>query len=292
MSEYYLNNLRKAVDFIEANLDSKISIEEVAASSGYSSYHFQRLFSAAVGEPVRDYIRKRRLTEAAHVLVDSNQRILDIALSAGFESQEAFTRAFQKMFRLPPGEYRKQKHQPYFLGRSKLTDSMIRQLISKYCIAPNIVEWDERYFIGIGRAFGEDIFNPVGELWNEFSQKIASIEHSVGTDTFGLCFGSDPSIAKNEDTALCYIAGVEVSTASTAVPDGMILRRLPRSKYVHFAHVGPLMEFQTTLDYIWGTYLPRSNYHRVEAPDLEVYPKDFDPAAPIVNIDLYIPLQI
>ena len=289
--DYYTTNIRKAVDFIEENISCQVKLSEVASSAGYSEYHFQRLFSGAVGEPLRDYIRKRKLTNAAKQLTTTETRILDLAIESGFESQEAFTRAFKRMFRLSPGAFRKNKTTPYFQGREKLNDSMLAQLVSKFFIEHEVVEWPERCFEGVGRAFGDDIFGQVYELWGEFSTRLEEIQGMIAGESYGICMGSDPDIPRNDDTTICYVAAVEVNDENVALPEGMLLRKLPAARYAKFSHSGPLLEFQNTLDYVWGSFLPQAKYKRLEAPDLEVYPKDFDPTANEVTIHLYIPIE-
>lgn len=289
--EYYFNNIKKALDFIEENIHRQLTISEIAAVAGYSAYHFQRLFSGAIGEPLREYVRGRKLTNAARLLATSQTSILDLALEAGFESQEAFSRAFKRMFSVSPGAFRKNDVQPYFQGREKLKESMLKQLVSDYFVEHEIVEWPERYFVGMGRAFGDDIFNPVGELWAEFSKRICDIPNGVEGDTYGLCLSRDPEIPRTSETTLIYISSIEVTEQDIRLPEGLLLRKLPAAKYAKFSHRGPLLEFQTTLDYIWGRFLPQSKYKRLEAPDLEVYPAGFDPGAEEVTIYLYIPIK-
>ena len=64
------------------------------------------MFTAAVGLTLHDYIQRRRLTEAAKLLVFSEQPILDIALKSGYESQQAFSNIFTAMYKTSPGKYR------------------------------------------------------------------------------------------------------------------------------------------------------------------------------------------
>ncbi|MBU5442197.1 helix-turn-helix transcriptional regulator [Paenibacillus sp. MSJ-34] len=99
--------IRRSIDYIEHHLEEPIDPEQVASYAGFSMYHFHRLFSKEVGTSVADYIRTRRLCHAAQLLLYSEEPIIEIALQYGFESQEAFTRAFKKMYGLPPGQYRK-----------------------------------------------------------------------------------------------------------------------------------------------------------------------------------------
>ncbi|WP_044642785.1 helix-turn-helix domain-containing protein [Risungbinella massiliensis] len=98
---------QKTIHWIESHLHEEISMEEIADVAGFSKYHFHRIFQTTVGMSVTTYIRMRRLANAAGALLHTKERIIDIALYYQFESQEAFTRAFKKMYNLPPGQYRK-----------------------------------------------------------------------------------------------------------------------------------------------------------------------------------------
>lgn len=100
--------IQQTIEWIEAHLDADISTDEIIHVSGFSQYHFHRIFKESVGLSVTEYIRMRRLTNAANLLLHSDERILDIALLYQFESQESFTRAFKKLYHLPPGQYRKE----------------------------------------------------------------------------------------------------------------------------------------------------------------------------------------
>ena len=103
----YTKEIKKAMNYIENNLNEEIRMEEIADSAGFSKYHFQRVFKRETGLNLYEYIQKRRLAEASSLLRNTNIRILDIAVYLCFESQEVFTRAFKKVYGLPPGQYRK-----------------------------------------------------------------------------------------------------------------------------------------------------------------------------------------
>lgn len=95
-----------SIDYIEDNLTETISIGQAAKIAGSSRYHFHRMFYAMIGVTPADYIRKRRMTLAATELATSDERVIDIALKYGFESPNAFTRAFRKLHGLPPSQAR------------------------------------------------------------------------------------------------------------------------------------------------------------------------------------------
>lgn len=99
--------IQKTIHWIESHLHEEISANDIDEVTGFSKYHFHRVFQASVGMSVSEYIRMRRLTNAASTLLNTDERIIDIAFFYQFESQESFTRAFKKLYNLPPGQYRK-----------------------------------------------------------------------------------------------------------------------------------------------------------------------------------------
>jgi glucose/mannose transport system substrate-binding protein len=100
--------VQRALDYIEANLAGCIGIKETSEQAALSPWHFQRVFHEIIGVPVKHYVRRRRLSLATLDLLFTRKRIIDIAVDAGFESQEAFTRAFCAQFGMPPSRFRAQ----------------------------------------------------------------------------------------------------------------------------------------------------------------------------------------
>jgi len=99
--------IQQSLEWIERNLHRKIYLEDIAHTVNFSKFHFHRIFQSTVNMSVDDYIRMRRLAVSAVMLIHSEDRIIEIALHAQFNSQEAFSRSFKKRYCLAPGEYRK-----------------------------------------------------------------------------------------------------------------------------------------------------------------------------------------
>ncbi|UQZ34498.1 AraC family transcriptional regulator [Paenibacillus sp. PK3_47] len=99
--------IQKTIQYIENNLHEELSLEGIANFIGFSKYHYHRIFQKEVGVTLSEYIRYRRIADAANILLYTGEKIIDIAVYYRFESQEAFTRAFKKYYHLPPGQYRK-----------------------------------------------------------------------------------------------------------------------------------------------------------------------------------------
>ncbi|MFO9162862.1 AraC family transcriptional regulator, partial [Legionella pneumophila serogroup 1] len=93
----YKQQLDKVIEFIGKHLDEKLDLTQLSQIACFSKYHFHRLFTAYTGLSLQHYIRWLRLKRAAHqLIVDRNKTIIEIAISAGFESHEAFTRVFKQ----------------------------------------------------------------------------------------------------------------------------------------------------------------------------------------------------
>lgn len=96
------------IDWVEDNIEKPPTLEAMARYVGYSSYYCSAKFHEAVGISFKEYVQHRKLSLAVRELLNTDRRILDIAIQYGFSSNEAFTRAFSKIYGCSPNEYRKQ----------------------------------------------------------------------------------------------------------------------------------------------------------------------------------------
>ena len=87
----WLNDLNKAVEYIEEHLEQEISFDEVARMAGCSTYYFQRIFSYVAGISLAEYIRRRRMTQAAFELQRTDKRVSDISAKYGYASPASST---------------------------------------------------------------------------------------------------------------------------------------------------------------------------------------------------------
>lgn len=96
------------IQFIESNLaDQKPDLNSIAEATHYSKYYIHRIFSNTVGLSIHNYTKRRQLTEAARQLNCSGKTIIEIALEAGYDSQQSFSNAFKAMYKVSPDRFRK-----------------------------------------------------------------------------------------------------------------------------------------------------------------------------------------
>lgn len=289
----YYECIQRSLDYIEDNLKMDIEMENIARQANFSMYYFFRLFNEMVGESVKEYIRKRRLSQAAMDIINTEKRILDIALDYGFESQESFTRAFQKLHGITPGRCRKYKNHINFYEKINVKDIRRGDVMMEY----RVVEMDEMKMIGIeiAKNFRDGRVYEIPLLWEKWKSESLNekIENRVGS---GNTYGMTTNVMENGD--FIYRIFVEVNDF-TKIPDGFIGFTLPPARYAVFKTK------QRDLGKFWenffGVWLPSTGYEQPNSvftnyrgwnissvANLELYKEDFE----VTNeIEIYAPIK-
>jgi len=99
--------LEKVVSYIEQHIEEDLSLDRIAKELNYSKFYMARTFAERSGCTIYKYIQGQRLTRAARKLVETKEPIIDIAYEAHYNSQQAFTQAFSRLYQCPPQVYRK-----------------------------------------------------------------------------------------------------------------------------------------------------------------------------------------
>jgi AraC family transcriptional regulator len=270
--------LAEVLAYIDAHLFEPMTMPELARVAGFSPFHFSRLFLARFGVTVMHYVRTCRLQAAAVRLSgDAPPPLIELALDCGFESQEAFTRAFRRCFGAPPGRYRREAPPPS-LEEIVMTTAQVEKL-------PEIVHRDTFTVAGIRAIFDEHNKNGIPALWPRLVRALP-LPGQRGEISYGVC-----SMTEN---GLNYVAGVETA-ADAALPDGFERIVLAAQDYAVFritldgSPLHPLI--QSAMAEIWGRQLPQSGLKTVRAPDLEVYPADFEPMRKGSTLDYHVAIE-
>lgn len=98
--------IQKSIDYIEKHLCESLKLGDIAKQSHFSEFHFHRIFRKTTGKTVMEYVRERRLSEAAKELEETDEKITDIAFKYQFSSEEVFSRTFKKFYYTSPRNYR------------------------------------------------------------------------------------------------------------------------------------------------------------------------------------------
>lgn len=287
----YLQRVRRAVDYIEANLDQDLDLADVAAHAGISRWHFQRMFKALTKETLKSYIRQRRLALALDKLLTSDERILEISISAGYESQEAFTRAFKQAFDYTPHEFRRVGSKNLFLKKVEIDAAYLRHINQNLSLEPRFVEQPAMLCVGMQTKFfssdseKNNIASQIPALWAAFLPHLEAIPKRVP----GVCYGVIDQAAEGSEQ-LKYTAAMQVTEPSVELPPGMLNVRIPAASYAHFDHRGAVQNLDHTVNYVYSNWLCGSDFKHTYGPDLEVYGAEYHPTSEESVIQYAIPV--
>jgi len=281
---------------MEANLQENIGSHEGAREAFMSPWHFHWVFKAMVGETPGDYLRKRRLTNAAQELVGGDKRIIEIAIDHQFESQESFSRAFKKHVGMTPGQYRKIRPLPTVLSkRMRLTERELKHRTGGMTMRPKIVSKDGFSVIGmvIKTTIKENAEGKtIPRLWDKFNPRVKEISNVSRRVSYGICVNEKGLGPKtfNETEKFNYMAAVPVKKPA-GIPKGMAMRTIPAQKYAVFTHKDSLDNLQFTLNYIYGIWVAKCGYELAPGPELELYDHRFKFGQQNSELDIYVPIR-
>ena len=263
----WLKKLGKAIDYIEDNLDKEISYDEAARIACCSPYYFQRVFSYVSGVSLAEYIRRRKMTQAAFELQRADSRVIDVALKYGYSSPTSFNRAFQNVHGITP-------------TAAKLGGNVLRaypsiqfkiEITGGSAMAYRIVKKPSLRIVGIRIPLTsdmEDNLRIVPEFWKALLQgeqflEICRLSNGEPRGILGI------SVYRNPKEIYYYI-GV---AANSPAPAGMYECEIPAATWVIFENDGRFKEdVQSVFKRFYMEWLPFSGYQYAELPDIEVYP--------------------
>ncbi len=275
-----LKRMNDALEYIENNLCEEISLETAARLACSSVYHFQRMFPYIVGVPLAEYIRRRRLTKAAFDL-QAGEKVLDVALSCGYDSPTAFNRAFQAMHGIAPSAARKMgaklKAYPRISFQIKIKGEAEMEYRIEEKEAFRIVGVREPLVLDLSYKERDDMkiddvkgaFERVPKLWQEAGQsgKIAEICSLMNKAPMGLL---GVTACHDKEQSYYYIAAATDKPA----PKGMFEATIPACTWAIFPGSGLPSSIQGLMERVYSEWLPASGYEWAEAPDIEVYLDD------------------
>jgi AraC family transcriptional regulator len=276
-----MNPVTKALWFIESHFATDITLGQISEAAGVSRFHMVRAFGTTTGHAVMRYVRGRRLSEAAKALAKGAPDILTVALDAGYNSHEAFTRAFRDQFGRTPDQVRAggsletlRLMEPFTMDET--TGTTLR--------APRMENGRALLIAGLGSHFDFENIAGIPGLWQRFRDHAGAVPGQVGKVAYGVCYNTDE--AGNFD----YIAGVEV-TDFTALPKDFARLRLAEQLYAVFPHNQHVSAIRGTFMAIFNDWLPNSGYRSADAAPFERYDERFDGHTGMGGFEIWIPVR-
>ena len=276
-----MSPVEKALWYIEAHLTQDIALGDIAASAAVSRHHLVRAFGAATGLSVMRYVRGRRLSEAAHRLARGASDILGVAVDAGYNSHEAFTRAFGDQFGVTPAAVRARGTSEQLV----LIQPVALEVPPLEIASPQFEDLDVLLIAGLNhRYIGLEDSAGVPGQWQQFATEQSQIRSRVGATAYGVCFNLD------EEGSMDYLCGVQVTGFGSQGSQFACLR-VPRRRYAVFVHGQHIAGIRRTWDAIWNGWLPQSGHEVADAPILERYDDHLHPQDGRGGFSLLVPLS-
>jgi AraC family transcriptional regulator len=307
----YAQRMNKVLDYIDQHLDTPLDLPTLAEVAHFSAFHFHRVFLAWVGETLGDYMWRRRLEIAAvHLAARSQATILEIALTVGFGSSEAFARAFKRRFGCTPSAWRAGTPQRWAdeLASTRLrhANRNLNQRHSKpdQAVAPGTSEdtglnnlefkmdMKVKKLPAVRVAYMR-YTGPYGAGVNRFwMETFAPWCRANGLDGMG-CYGiglDDPGVTA---AAKCrYDACVEVPANFVAKsPAG--IADLPGGLYAVGNFVGTVPDISLAWTELLRNWLPSSGMQADARPCFEYYPPNakYDPRTGVLECQICLPVR-
>lgn len=157
--------IRTAIQYIDSHLAEPVTLAELARMCHFFPYYFHRLFTAVVGQPLAAYVRDRRILEACRQLAQTEKSILDIALDCGFQSAQAFSRAFRDSQGMSARDYRSRGLRPDVVTAEELIVRFTNRLRGGVMVSPTIMKRGPLRIAGVS---GNG--NQTGQVWQRFAR--------------------------------------------------------------------------------------------------------------------------
>lgn len=293
------DRISRVLAYIHSNLSSALSLEDIAKQSCWSCWQLQRVFQAETGLTVANYVRELKLSHAAELLLDGKERVIDIALGLGFNSEISFSRSFKQMFGSSPSQYRKAGKRVGL--RKPIQVSKIESTSEKRALSFVEVRIDEREpFLVKGItseisglfSLTQDFAQKVPRLWSRLEYEV-TLPHDSALQFVGVV---DLTQSCFDGTNIHYWAGVElldgisIPQLPSIISDKLEILTIPKQTYAVVKHCGPIENLRHTLSWLVLNWLPSSGYRGVDGYELEVYPLGYQANAADAEMEYWVPI--
>lgn len=289
MENEYVEKIHKVIGYIQKNTDKQLSIKALANIAGFSQYYFHRIFSAYVGEPLSTFVKRQRLEKSAQKLIYTDITITDAALSVGYETPSAYTKAFKQFFGINPSEYKTEKNCVLKSERDKKYHNYLKGLVMKHFVEIREIQDEKVYYarkIGPYEKSGPEAFNELKKFIIKNNLYMPDVNPKV--KLIGLSH-DDPAVTEADK---CKFDACITVTKDVLFDNNVNIQTIKGGKYAVFLHKGPYNEVVPVYHAICGEWLPNNNYKLRDLPLLEVYLNNPDNTKPEdLLTEIYLPIE-
>jgi AraC family transcriptional regulator len=278
--------------YIQQNLDGTIELDDLARVAHFSPYYFHRLFRGMVGESVMEHVRRLRLERAAQRLKLSDEPVTQVAFEAGYETHEAFSRAFRAMFDESPTQFREGRRALRFRTVPSNVHFAADGTVEDFQTNQDGLAMDVRVVqvptmrVAFMRHVGP--FDQVGMTWGKLMSWAGCQGLLRGRPRILGIVHDDPEVTAPEK--LRYDACLVVDTDFRSTGE-IGVQEAGGSEFAVTEHRGPYSQLAETYVRLLGHWLPGSAREPKSAPAFEMYLNSpMDTAPPDLLTEIYLPL--
>jgi len=279
------------IEHIDRHLDDKLDLATLSGVANFSEFHFHRLFHALIGEPLGDYVRRRRLELAAiRLRSQPDVPVLDVALAVGFGSTEAFARAFRTRFGCTPTVYRKSKHDQLArkAGQAPRFDARKDGGPSTQELVMNVKIVDRKPVHVAYLRYTGPVGPGIGKFWMQTVAPWMETNNLMGRERYGISL-DDPSVT---NPAQCRYDACVASADGEALTGNPQRKVIPGGKYAALRFKGTGAQIGAAWDALLRDWLPQSGMQLDSRPFFEFYPPDgeYDAKTGAFSCDICVPV--
>ncbi len=286
----YRERFQKVKDYIESHLQDELSVEQLSRVACLSKFHFHRQFRAFWGMNVSGYIKQLRLKRASYQLAYRQQdKVIDIALDNGYESSEAFSRAFKQVFGQSPTEFRKQPDWKS-LNELNLTLKTIRDFDSNsnsIDIEVTLTRFPDTQIAVMEHRGPPEL---LGDTIRRFIRWRRDNRLPPGKSRTFNILHDDPATVDPRDFR--FDLGATTNTGKTEIDSSVIMKRIPGGRCAVVRHIGPDDQIDRIIAYLYSEWICQSGEELRDFP-LFFERISFFPDVPEHEMitDIYLPLR-
>lgn len=289
----YHERILRVLTHIQQHLDETLDLEELARVACFSSFHFHRIFAAMTGETIADHVRRLRLERAAIDLRSGARPVIQVALDAGYEAHEAFTRAFKSAYGSSPAEFRRATGPiavldapsgVHFRRGTPLTTFNSNYIPTKIMkvITTKIKPMHVAYLRHVGP------YEEVGPTWNDLTTRLSADKQLRKNSVFIGIGYDDPSVTPAAE--IRYDACITVDK-NYDPKKPLDLQTIAGGDYA-VAKNCPVADIKDGFKFLYGKWLANSSRNLRPAPSFVVMTKAYEAVAPEKRrVDIYLPLS-
>lgn len=282
----YARRFNRVLDYIDKHLDDVLTVEELSKVANFSKFHFHRQFSEYCGINTGRYIQLMKLKRASYRLAFNRQdRVIDIALDAGFENPESFSRAFKNAFGQTPSEFRKEPAWALWSGRCRFPLPS-RERTNKMDV--RIVHVEPIMVAVLEHQGAPALLNGSAQTFIEW-RKTSGLSPAGGSQSYGIAYDNpDTTPADEFRFDIC-------GSVTEAVPDnpqGIVTKTIPGGRCAVVRHAGSRDRIGESVYSLYREWLPESGEELRNFPVYFHYLNlDHDTPEHAHLTDIYLPLK-